>query len=240
LFHERRPASNQEARRLLQQSLQRDPQLDWAFYLGGLTHQQDIVNQWSSSPQASVKSLNELSVEFERKHPIDPRAQLVRAYALLYLGQREAAHDRLLQSLESAPNQHLSYLLLGQTLAMADSPDPAIEQYEIATRLSPRDCDLWSIRTATALTHFVAERLEQALIWAESALQLRPDLAFTFGTVASISALCGDLPKAKQALSSMLNINPNMTIERFAPVLASTHPGIAQRYLRGLKLAGLA
>lgn len=239
LFYQRTPESNRHARQLFHSALQRDHSAAWSAYLLAMTHQQDLLNQWSQNPVESLRGLGEVASEFSRRHPSDPRAFLVNAYVDVYSGRGAAARDHLLRSLDGAPNQHLSYSLLGQLLAMADQPDDAIEQFEIAHRLSPRDVDLWSLRTATGLAHFVADRLDEALNWAESAVSVRPDLAFAFGAVASISALLGDMPKATAAVAMIQHLNPQMNIARFAPLVASTHPRIAQRYLEGLKLAGL-
>lgn len=239
LFYQRTPASNGQARTLLLRALQADPDSAWPLYLLAMTHQQDLVNQWSTDAAWSLRTLTELADEYKRRHPVDPRAQLTSAYAHIYLGKHERASELLQQSIEGGPNLHLAYLLWGQTLAMRGSPDEAIEQFEIATRLSPRDVDLWSVRTATALAHFVADRLQEALRWAEKALETRPDVAFTYGTAASVSALLGDLTKARDLVGKMMLANPQMSLGRFAPLVASTQPDIAKRYLEGLRIAGL-
>lgn len=239
LFYQKNPLANSQARSFLLRALQLEPDSAWPLYLLTMSHQQDLVNQWTPDPQWSLKTLIALAGEYQRRHPTDPRAQLTSAYASLYVGKHERAAELLQQSLEGGPNLHLSYLLWGQTLAMRGLPDDAIEQFEIASRLSPRDVDLWSVRTATALAHFVADRLEEALRWARTALEMRPDLVFTYGTVASISALLGDLPTARELVAQMVIKNPHINLERFAPLVASTQPDIAKRYLEGLKTAGL-
>lgn len=239
LFYQKTPLCNGQARTFLIRALQSDPDSAWPMYLLAMSHQQDIVNQWAADASWSLKTLCDVAGEYQRRHPADPRAQLTSAYASLYVGKHERAAELLQRSIEGGPNLHVSYLLWGQTLAMRGLPDDAIEQFEIATRLSPRDVDLWSVRTATALAHFVADRLEEALRWAEAALETRPDLVFTYGTVASISALLGDLRKARGLVCKMTLANPQVSLERFAPLVASTQPDIAKRYLEGLRTAGL-
>jgi adenylate cyclase len=237
-FHQRNPQSNQRARELLRRAVGVDAGSAASFFFLALTYQQELINQWSTRPNESLQGLLEVSLQFERLHASDPRADIVGAYRLLYGGRREAAKERLLRAIESGPNLPLAYSLLGQTLAMGNEADAAIEQFEIATRLSPRDGDLWSLRTATALAHFVAGRLPEALQWAECAVQDRPDIPFTFGTLAAVAALAGDVPKAKRAVGRMLALHPKMSISGFAAITASTDPRIAKRYMEGLRLAG--
>jgi len=240
LFYERRQASNAAARELLHTAVNRDANLTWAYFLLALTYQQEIVNQWSLNPRETLGALAAVASEFERHHRGDARADVVMAYLLVYQGKRSEATDRLRRAIESAPNLHIAYSLLGQTLAMANDPDPAIEHFELAMRLSPRDADLWSVQTAMGLAHFVAERYDAALSWAEKAAQLRPDIAFTFGTVASASALAGDLPRARAALEEMVRLHPAVSMRGFEVMLASTQPDIAARYISGLRSAGFA
>ncbi len=240
LFYRRTASDNQAARDLLARAVREDQTLAWAYFLLAMTYQQDIINQWSAEPQGCLSALAEVAAQFERWHYGDARTDVILAYSMIYQGKREAAAERLQRAINSAPNLNFAYSLFGQTMAMANDPDPAIEQFELAMRLSPRDSDLWSVQTSIALAHFVAERYDLTLKWAEQAVQLRPDIAFTFGTVAAASALAGDIARAKVALTRMLELHPGISARGFETIVAATRPEIARRYMGGLRLAGLA
>ena len=239
LFLSRSATANAAARGHFEQVLTEEPQSGFAWCLLALTHQQDLLHQWASEPRATLTKLDEVSREFARRAPRDARANLVRAYALLYRGQREEAEDRLRAAVVAAPNLSGAYSLLGQTLAMAGRADEALEQLEIALRLNPIDSGRWSIEIAVALAHLVAERYEEARYWAERATRLEPRVAFAYGTLAASSLLAGDSAAARVALARMVELHPGFSSDSFALLAASTAPSIVERYLRALKVAGL-
>lgn len=239
LFQESTRQQNQQAREHLQQSVQRDAAISWAWYLLAQTHQQDLIHQWTSTPRQSLQQLQEVAQEFERQHAGDARAALVAAYSLLYQGRRDAARESVQQAIESGPNLSRAYCLYGQILAMGNDPDRALEQLEMAIRLSPRDGQLWAAQMAMALSHFVAERHAEALHWAESAAQLKPELPFTQATLASLSAWAGNIDSARLAFAHLVRIHPAMSSTGFGVINASTDPEIAKRFLDGLRRAGL-
>lgn len=238
-FYRRGPEANARAREYLLEAVRAEPRLDWVWYLLGLTYQQDVINGWGSSQAGALTELIRISKAFLGLHPRSPRARVLSAYASVYRGDRDGAREQAVEARELAPNSTAAYSVVGQTLAMGNEPDAAIEQFEMALRLSPRDQDAWSIHTALALAHFVAERYEDTLEWAERATSVRPDVAFPHGAVAVASAFLGDLPKAKRSLGRMLSLQPNPTREGFGTIVASTDPAIAGRYLEGLRRAGL-
>ncbi len=239
LFQEGTREQNERAREHVLQSVKRDAGISWAWYLLAQTYQQDLIHQWTSTPRQALQSLQEVASEFERQHAGDARAALVAAYALLYQGRRDAARESVQQAIESGPNLSRAYCLYGQILAMANDPDRALEQLEMAVRLSPRDGQLWAAQMSMALSHFVAERHDEALRWAESAAQLKPELPFTQATLASLRAWAGDIDSAKRAVAHLARIHPAMSSTGFGVINASTDPEIAKRFLEGLRRAGL-
>ena len=185
LFRECTAPSNRQARDLLRKALARERQFPWAYYLLALTYQRDLINQWGEHPAEALAQMASISAEFERVHEYDSRSKVISAYALIYRGNAPAAAELLRSAIEDSPNNHRAYSLLGQTLAMSDEPEAALEQFENAIRLSPRDHDLWAIRTAVALTHFAAGSYPQAMTWAAAATRLRADVPITGATQAA-------------------------------------------------------
>jgi TolB-like protein/Tfp pilus assembly protein PilF len=238
-FHRRSKDRNAEARALFEQALRRDPMLPLAWYLLAMTHQRAIINQWSQDLAGSLREMGDVCAEFARHHPNDPGLHIAAAYAAVYAGDRRSAAARLRDAIDLDPNATAAYSLYGQTLAMANEPDKAIEQFEVAIRLSPRDPELWSVQTATALCHFVGERYEEMLRWAELAVQSRPDMPFPHGAVAVARTCLGDADATRAAVSTLLRLEPATTVRGLAVVLRSINPEIATRYLEGLRRAGV-
>jgi TolB-like protein len=238
-FHQRTRDGNARARELFEQALQRDPHLALGWYLLAMTHQRAIVNQWSARPERSLHDMRQVCAEFARHFPGEPRLHVASAYCDVYAGDRKSAVSRLREAIDVDPNSPSAYSLYGQALAMGKAADEAIEQFELALRVSPRDADLWTIQGCIALCHFVAERFDEMLPWAERAVQTRPDEPFPHGIVAIAHAYRGDAVAARAAVDRMVAIEPRTSMRGAQAMVASVSADVAARYLEGLKKAGL-
>lgn len=231
---------NVEARALFERAVRKDSGLGLAWYSLAITHQRDIVNQWSQDPRQSLLCMKQVYAEFFRYHPRDPWLSIIAAYLSVYSGERDAAMSRLTEAIHLNPNAASAYSLYGQTLAMANEPDQAIQQFDTALRISPLDSERWSLYTAVALAHFVAQRYQETVAWAQKATSLRPEVPFPHGTLASALGHLGRIPEAKKALETMIELTPNASMKGMETLIASTNKDIAQRYQAGLRAAGLS
>jgi adenylate cyclase len=230
--------ANADARALLQQALRREPCLTRAWYLLAMTHQMAIVNSWTDDLATSVRDLAHVCEEFAVHHPHDPGLRIATAYLAVYTGDRSFAMGQLREAIALDPNAATAYSLYGQTLSMDGRADEAIEQFELAVRLSPRDSGLGSIHLAVALCQFARERYDEMLRAALLAVQTRPDLPFPYGAVAVARAYLGDLPKAKSAVDKLLELAPHMSTQLIQVLGASTEPDVVDRFVSGLRRAG--
>ena len=238
-FHRRSKDGNSEARSLFEQALRKDPMMPMAWYSLAMTHQRAIFNQWTPDSRQALQGMKDVCSEFARLYPNDSGLHVVSAYAAVYSGERRSAMARLREAIDLDPNASTAYSLYGQTLAMENEPDDAIEQFELAMRLSPRDSELWSIYIGIALCHFVAERYQDMLQSAQLALRTRPDMPFPYGTLAVARAYLGDLEEAQTAVKIMRELEPHTSLRGVQLMGASTRPDILARYLEGLRRAGV-
>lgn len=238
-FYRRTAPDNARARELLTRALRRDPKNALAWYTLALTHQQDLINQWTHASQASIAELRVVTSAFADHYAGDAWSEVASAYLDVYEGRRASAMDRLQGAIDDDPNTCLAYALYGQTLAMAQRPDEGLEQFETALRLNPRDSERWSTLTGMALAHFVAERYEDAVDHAKQALRVRHRAAFPYAVLASAEALRGNRAEARVALQAMHELQPNMSTSGIQAIMSSTDPDIGKRYLEGLRRAGL-
>lgn len=239
-FHSRTSGGNAQARLFFEKALAADPDLPLAWYSLALTYQREIVNLWTSKPGDALSAMRRVCTEFGRRYPHDPWLHVAASYVAVYSGERDSAMSRLSEAIQIDPNLPAAYSLYGQTLAMANEPDRAIEQFETAMRLSPLDSDLWSVYTAVALAHFVAERYAETVRWAQRAVELQPEIPFPHGTLAAAFGHLGRLEEARVELGKLLKFAPDTTIQGMSTLVASTNPEIARRYQAGLRRAGLS
>jgi adenylate cyclase len=238
-FHMRTRDGNDEARAMFEQALRRESHLALAWYFLAMTHQRAIINQWTSRPKEALEEMKRVCADFARFFPGEPRLHVASAYCGVYSGDRASAASHLLEAIDLDPNSHAAYSLYGQTLAMGNEPDEAIEQFELAMRLSPRDSELWSVQAAVALCHFVADRYGDMLRWAGLAIQSRNDMPFPHGIVAVAHAYLGNEEAARTAAQRMIALEPKTSMRGAQAIVGATNPEIAARYLHGLRKAGV-
>jgi TolB-like protein/Tfp pilus assembly protein PilF len=238
-FARRTKKDNFEARSLFEQALRRERSLPGAWYGLAMTYQRAIVQQWEPDPGAVLRRMTTVCGDYARLYPNDAGVHVAFGYVHVYSGDRVAAISRLRDAIELDPNAIAAYRLYGQALAMENQPDDAIEQFELAMRLSPRDPERWMMLTAVGLCHFVAERYDDMLLSAERALEMQPEMPFPYGTVAVARAYSGDVEGARAAVRRMLELEPGTSLRGLSAIVAAIHPEIVSRYAAGLERAGV-
>ncbi|HEX6240014.1 MAG TPA: tetratricopeptide repeat protein [Polyangiales bacterium] len=239
-LHRSTAQDGREARDFALAALQRDPCSALPRYVLLLSHQHELINQWTQHPSATRSEMRAIARDFEQVCPGNPWMYVATAYASVAHGEREDAISRLEEALDLAPNAFVAHSLYGQVLAMGGHPDQGIHELELARKLSPRDPQLWTVLLTTALAHFAAERYSDAVEWAELAVRSRPHIAFCHAALAAARARLGDLGAAKRALQQALERHPDMHLEGFGPSFAATEPEIVARFADGLARAGLS
>jgi TolB-like protein len=238
-LHRLNPEDNGEARACAQRAIARDRLLTLPRYVLVLSHQQELVHQWTANSGATLRDMFAACMEFERHAPGDPLMLVATAYGSVAQGDRAAAVERLEAALEMDANSVRAHALYGQVLAMRGQADQALHELELACTLSPRDPARWTLLSATALAHFVAARYEQSVTMAKQALLDQPQAPFTYGVLAASQALAGDLSAARHTLHALERRGGTLSAAAVQTIASSTEAEIAERFLTGLRMAGI-
>jgi adenylate cyclase len=230
---------NVAARRFFERAIELDPHFALAFVGLAMTHSNDLFLQWTDSPERSV---GELVRAADRAVALDAGswgAQLAFGVASSVTGQQEKATAALELAVELNPSSAGAYTMLGITLATAGNVDQGITNIEKAIRLSPRDPLLWWSLFSMAFACFVAKRYEEALDWAKQSLQRRPGWAGSYRVLAASYAHLDQLEEARTALDESLRLQPDFSPSTWRLFVSSADPGVRDRYIDGLRKAGL-
>jgi adenylate cyclase len=239
-FHRCTAEDLRTARGYLQRAIEQDPQLAFARYVLVLSHQHELLNQWSSDPRATLGEMKRASIEFERASPGNPWMYVATAYTAVALGDRSDAAGRLLEALQVDGNSVQAHSLYGQILAMGGQCDQGLHELGLARTLSPRDPGTWAMLMTTSLAHFAAARYEPAIDWARRAVANRPQVPFTYAALAASLALRGDLEEARATIGKLVERHGQLGRRGVSSVIGSTDPEIATRFMDGLRLAGMS
>jgi adenylate cyclase len=143
------------------------------------------------------------------------------------------------EALALNPNDAWCLLNSGWLLLRAGDCRRAIEQIELAMRLSPRDRFGFLMIEGLAIGHLLEGDLESAYRHALRSVQTKPDYPFGSANLASIAALLGREAEARAAAARLLSLDPSFTIAS----VSERYPARAQEkweiYFAGLRRAGL-
>ena len=118
-------------------------------------------------------------------------------------------------------------------------PEPAIERFARALRLSPLDPPPL-LEVGTAHAHFFLGRYEEAASWAAMALQDNPDFQGGLRIDAASNAMAGRAEQAHKAVARLRQLNPELRVSHLKDVVGPYRRAEdLQRYQEGLRQAGL-
>ena len=119
-------------------------------------------------------------------------------------------------------------------------PEPAIERFARAMRLSPLDPRMTSMRNGTAFAHFLLGRYDEAASWAAMALQDNADYQPGLRIAAASNAMAGRPEQAHQAVARLRELNPTLRVSTLKDVVGPFRRAEdLLRYEEGLRQAGL-
>lgn len=115
----------------------------------------------------------------------------------------------------------------------------AVAAIQEALRLSPRDPMRVSWFGMAGFAAFAAERYDEGIEWARRGLEENPDQPGCYRVLAASYERAGRIEEARAAIAELGQVAPDITIETTRAQLPWQDPGDTERYLDGLRKAGL-
>jgi adenylate cyclase len=229
-----------EAVRLARQALAIDPSYAPAAAMIGWSRSLQRVQGWGTLSDDDIADGVRLAHHAVEAVRDDPDTMWQAAWTLFILAHEVAMAESVLdRALALNPNAATAWQCRAWIHALRNQPEAAIEACDRARRLSPFDpLGYWSA-FGLAMAHLVAQRFEQAIEWANRALNDQPRLISALRVKAVANAHLGRLDEARAALARLLAIDPKFTIAAGRALLAAAAPEFLEIYLNGLRLAGL-
>ena len=160
----------------------------------------------------------------------------------VHLARREyeLAIDALQQALELNPNLAVTYCGLGDSLAYEGRLDEAIEQFEMAIRLSPHDPFRWAFYSYRSLAHLFRGETDEAVAWARKAAQIPNAQYWAQAHLVAALGAAGDEGRAASARRELMAIKPEFSLD-FARrrLFYLKRADQLEAYLEGLRKAGV-
>jgi adenylate cyclase len=139
------------------------------------------------------------------------------------------------------PNSALAWSTRGWALSWQNQPAPAIEAYQQAMRLSPFDPLAYYFTSGLGFAHLAAGRYDEAIEWADRALQTQPRFVLAMRYKLVCLAHLGRAAEARDWLKRVLALQPGLTVAAWKGSWATAvfSPEILALYEDGLRKAGV-
>ncbi|MET3909792.1 TolB-like protein [Bradyrhizobium sp. S3.3.6] len=202
-----------EALRMTKLAISLDPAFAVAYASGANIFGQKKGFGWiedAAKERAESRQLVERAVQLDQDDPL-VLAHAAHVYSYM-LGEPETGSALAARAIALDPNLAMARLWAGWAQVFLGNHDAAIEQFSAAIRLSPVDPHLFIPQTGMAFAHFFAERYEEALSCATSAIQRQPNFLGAQRILMSSLAMAGRTAEARRACDAILQSDPALRI----------------------------
>jgi adenylate cyclase len=218
---------------LLKQALGRDPGYGPALAHAAFCQMMLHLGGWTDEPEASRRDGVGLARRALRVAGDDPGILAYAAYVLGYFGEDlTAALAMLDRALEFNPSFAQGWRWSGWARLWAGRPDLAIQHFETAIRLNPRETRA-VVHQGIGVAHFFLRQFEEARAMLLRSLQEKPGWVPTHRFLAACCAQMGRLDEAREVIKGLRNMTSVL-------IPSATHwrdPQHREFYLEGLRLA---
>ena len=227
-----------QARRLWEEVIALDPQYAAAYGALGAFHAMDAVQGFSKSPGDSLNQALELIKKAVTMDESDAVSHSRLGWLYVFVGrQYDKAIAECERAIDLAPNSAECHIWMSFVLTMAGRSEEAVRYAEQALRLNPYPPSWW-IRQL-GLSYFFAGRYEEAIAAHKKSLDLSPKDLLTHLHLTTAYSWAGRHEEARAQAAEIVRINPKFSVEGRAKFMPCKNQADLDRYLDGLRKAGL-
>lgn len=162
------------------------------------------------------------------------------AYAFRQLAMdAKRARELTYRSLQLNPNSAIAMTIAGWNELALANPATALEMFQKAARLSPRDPRGWFITAGLGLSHYLLDQFDQAVSMAKKAVLQNPRSGIALRILAACLAQAGECEEASTTVRKLLEIDPQLTISKWRARTLFYDKTAYEKLAGGLRLAGL-
>lgn len=232
--------ANETSIALFERALALEPRnaLAMAFKAWGLA--QRVTYVWSSEPLEDAASALRLAETAAEIGPDDAMVLTAAgaAFSMLRPNQRRA-FGLIRKALSIDSYLSWAWLRLGYAHVYAAQPTDAVASFERAIALSPLDPIKFNAYAGLGAAYFDLQDYARAQEHVTTALEHKPGLIWAQRLLATAAAHAGDLETAREAVARLRASSPGMSIARLRTALPHLSGDMLERYLRGLRMAGM-
>ena len=234
--------ANDEALRLFNSAIELDPDFASAYGRAASCYAYAKANGWISDTANEIAEVTRLAQRAVELGKDDAIALAASGWALAYVVRDLEVGAALIdRALVLNSNLAEAWYFGGWVKNWLGEPEPAIERFARAMRLSPLDPRVTAMRAGTAHAHFFLGRYDEAASWAAMALQDNPDYQPGLRIAAASNAMAGRPEQAHQGSGSAAATQSRATCfhsqRRGGPLSACRRPLAIRRRIAASRAA---
>jgi adenylate cyclase len=156
-----------------------------------------------------------------------------------FAGQDATAAGLIERAITLNPNSAHAWNAKGHVAYRQNQLDSAIDAFKRAIRLSPLDPLGGYFSSGLALVNLASGRYEEALEWADRALQELPEYPTALRSKVVASAQLGFVEQARKTVARMIELYPDSTISKWQARIRHLPPDVVAVYVDSLRQAGM-
>ena len=233
--------ANDEALRLFNSAIELDPDFASAYARAASCYAYAKGNGWISVTPNEIAEVTRLAQRAVELGKDDAIALAASGWALAYVVRDlEVGAGLIDRALVLNSNLAEAWFYGGWVKNYLGEPEPAIERFARAMRLSPLDPRRERHASGTAHAHFFLGRYDEAASWAAMALQDNPDYQPGLRIAAASNAMAGRPEQAHKAVARLRQLNPTLRVSTLKDVVGPFRRAEdLSRFEEGLRRAGL-
>ena len=169
----------------------------------------------------------------------DPWGQIAFGYSSMMERHTEESIAAFRRAVNLNPNSAVAHCYLSHGLAFAGEDREAIAHGENAIRLSPLDPEMAMMLGGIAVAHYLAGRYAKAVRYSSELLRLRPGFQGAQRLRCASLAQAGRIDEARSFLATIRLEQPQLSIDWIRASVPYQTPALMERFLEGMRKAGL-
>jgi TolB-like protein/class 3 adenylate cyclase len=232
--------ANIKALKLTKDASDLDPEFAAAYALAARCYLQKKAFGWRIDPAEEIAEAERLARRAIELDNDDPSVLALAGAALAYVvGEVEEGAVLASRAITLDPNLATARYWSGWTHLYLGDVGAAVEQFQIALRLSPLNPRIFIVQTGLAYAHFFAGRNEEASTWAATAVRQQPNHLGAQRIMMACNAMSGRVDEAREICARLMQLNPALRISRMkyrTPFRRAEH---IERLAQAYRIAGM-
>ena len=230
------PDGAREARGMLLHAIELDPGMALAYAALTFVYGTEYLNRWNDPGPDHLQRGLEMARKAIEADENEAMGHLAYGVGLMWLRRLDEAERSVQRAIELDPNLAEGYGGLGNVVDFSGQHQRAIPLFERAMRLDPQ-FDIWIQAYGRAL--YALERYDDAEAAFKRRLIRMPRTDVTRAYLASLYGNTNRPDEARKMWRELMEINSTYTVEHMRRILPYKDPAPLDRFVEGLRKAGL-